>query len=99
MPTDLSESECARFQQGIRKACEEIYATNKQVLQQRIQQADRDVLKTAVQMGMTAFQQAVKGLPTDCSNPAVTKKMCLVSCKQGLAAHSPMPKQAEFDSQ
>jgi hypothetical protein len=79
MPKDLSESECARFQQRIRKACEEIYASNKQVLQQRIQQADSDVLKTAVQMGMAAFQQAVKALPTDCSDPAVTKKLCLVS--------------------
>lgn len=86
MPQDLSARECARFKQDVGRACEEVFAANKQVVQQRIQQADRDVLKNAVQQGLEAFQQAVKGLPADCSDPAVAKEMCLVSRQHGSSA-------------
>src|SRR5689334_22201541 len=79
MPKGLSEVDRVQLKKSIEKACAEVLATNQKFLQQRIQQADRDVLKQAVQQGLTAFQQGVKDLLTGCDDPEVAKTVCLVS--------------------
>lgn len=90
LPKDLSEEGTASLKQDVCTACYDTLELNKKVLGQRIEQADRDMLRQAVQQGMGIFQAIVEVL-TDCSDPGAAKMICTVSLDKLCAAASCLP--------